>query len=295
MVNDIKNNNNKQPKNINFLLIFAILFFVILASIGAFSTFIAGEESIWVKIYGYTYGLMALFGAIVGFSTFTKWGGFKSLLGKAIFMLSMGLLFQEIGQLFYTYYIEIIKIDVPYPSLGDIGFFGSVIFYLVGAIYLYRVSGAQFSLKPQNVNGFIQALSISIITPILLLGGSYFIFLNGYSPTFGSITNDLKTLLDFGYPLFQALYLSIVLITLVLAKNRLGGYIKKSIIFLGLALFIQYLADFMFLYLASRQTWVSGGLNDLVYLCAYFLMTVAIIEIKSLYSNIKEGFNTNAK
>src|SRR5581483_5234679 len=49
-----------------------------------------------------TYGLMALIGALVGFNISKDWGGFRSYIGRAIIMFSLGLLLQEFGQLSYS-------------------------------------------------------------------------------------------------------------------------------------------------------------------------------------------------
>src|SRR3989344_3781023 len=79
------------------------------------------------QLFAASYQILALFGAITGFWMAKLWGGYKSLLGKALAFFSLGLLLQSFGQSAYSYYIYFEKIEVPYPSIGDICFFGSVI------------------------------------------------------------------------------------------------------------------------------------------------------------------------
>src|SRR3990167_711806 len=94
-------------------------------------------RQLWAAIYQ----VMALYGAGIGILISNYWGGRKSTFGKSILFFSLGLLLQSFGQSSYSYYIFFEKIEVPYPSVGDIGFFGSVLAYIAGIIYLARVSG----------------------------------------------------------------------------------------------------------------------------------------------------------
>src|SRR5579872_3006438 len=64
------------------------------------------------------YGVMALLGGILGLRVSKKWGGLGSLLGRAILLISVGLLAQEFGQLYYAYLTDIKHIEIPYPSVG---------------------------------------------------------------------------------------------------------------------------------------------------------------------------------
>ena len=98
------------------------------------------HDHILYALYGQSYGVIALVGAIGGLFVARKWGGFKSVMGKAIIMFSLGLFAQEFGQIAYTYYIFIEHIEIPYPSIGDIGFFGTIPFYIYGAYLLAKVS-----------------------------------------------------------------------------------------------------------------------------------------------------------
>jgi len=85
---------------------------------------------IQIQIWAALYQLTALFGGIVGLFIAKKWGLFKSTMGRAIFMFSIGLLCESFAQSAGSYLV--LKLGtVPYPSLSDVGAFGALIFYAI--------------------------------------------------------------------------------------------------------------------------------------------------------------------
>ncbi len=225
------------------------------------------------EYFGNVYGVVALWGAICGIVTSVKWGGIKSLMGRALLCFSFGLLAQEFGQLAYSYYIHVLHIDIPYPSIGDIGFFGTIPFYILGALFLAKASGGKVSMS-SFVNK-IQALLI----PLVLLAVGYTLFLKDYEFDFSA---PLKIFLDFGYPLGQAIYISIAILTYTLTRNLLGGVMKNKVMFFIIAFLAQFLADYVFLFFQS--SYYPGGFIDYFYLLSYFLMAMAILQAKTVYS-----------
>ena len=226
------------------------------------------------------YFIMALWGGIWGIAVSRKWGGHKSVMGKAILMFSLGLLAQVFGETVYAYYSFVLKVAIPYPSLGDLGYFGSIPLYIYGSILLAKASGTNIKLK--NLGHKLQA----ILIPLAMLTIAYFLFLQGYKFDW---SDPVRVFLDFGYPLTQAIYISIALLTYLLSKGLLGGIMKSKILFILFALFIQFLSDYNFLYQVSRETWVTGGYGNMLYLSAYFLMALALISLGTILSKLKEG------
>jgi len=247
----------------------------------------------WVSIYakGLTegpqnnaftliYPFLSLLGGMIGLFVSRKWGGLKSMLGKSISMFSFGLLAQFFGQAMYAYYIYVADIAVPYPSWEDLGYFGSVIFYILGAVYLIKVVGFKFSFKS------IKGKMLSFFIPLIMLEISYIFFLQGYTY---DLSNKLKLFLDFGYPLGQAIYVSIAILAYWMSRNFLGGLLRRPLRLIIGVLIFQYLCDFTFLYQASRGTWYVGGINDFMYSVSYFAMTLSLIYIGSIFKKIKES------
>ena len=233
-----------------------------------------------LKIWASVYQIIALFGGIVGIFISRKWGGHKSIVGKAILFFALGLLLQVFGQSFDSYLNVIKNVEIPYPALGDIGFFGSVVSYIIGAFYMLKSVGFKFSLRS------LKGKLISITIPLLLLVSSYFFFLQGYEFDW---TDKVKIFLDLGYPFGEAIYVSIAILAFLVSRNYLGGIMKKPIIFLIFALFFQYSCEFVFLYQANAGTWYAGGINDFMYFTSYFIMSLALLELGSVFEKIKNS------
>ncbi len=237
-------------------------------------------ESLENDYFTVIYCIFALFGGIAGWSFAKKWGGLRSTLGSSIILFTVGLLSQFIGQVLYNSYIYILGIDVPYPSIGDVAFFASVIFYIAASVQLARVAGIK--LSTQSILGKLKAF----IIPVLILIGSYWVFLRGYEPDW---SDKIVIFLDFGFPIGQAIFVSIAILALLISKNILGGMMRKPILLLIIALIVQYLADFSFSYQVSRETWHVGGSNDYLFALAYFLMTVALFSIGNMFYKVQKS------
>lgn len=230
-------------------------------------------------VWGAFYQLISIFGGLYGLMVSWLWGGRKSLMGRSILVFSIGLLLQAFGQTVYSYYNLYLQVEAPYPSVGDIGFFGSVLFYIYGAMLFVRASGVRLSVK--KVFSFI----IAIVLPLIMLGFSYYEFLRDYD---FSAAGWLQIFLDFGYPLGQAFYVSLAIVALILSYRILGGIMRLPIIILLLALLAQYIADFNFLFQFSRGTWSVAGYGDFLYMFSYLLMTLGLIQFGVTYKKIKE-------
>ncbi|HSX46095.1 MAG TPA: hypothetical protein VLG27_03780 [Candidatus Saccharimonadia bacterium] len=232
-----------------------------------------------VQWFGGTYGSVALIGAVIGFAAAKKWGGFKTVLGRALTLFSLSLLAQEAGQLIYTYYIYGAKIQIPYPSWGDVAYFGSVLFYIAAAFFLARAAGVKYSLKQKKSYKFI-----ATVLPLVLLVASYSILLHNHHY---DTSKPLTVFLDVGYPVGEAIYISIAIVAFLLSRKALGGMLRPAILLVLLALVIQYISDFTFVYQSSRGTYLSGKFADLFYLIAYFAMTTALIRFHVAYKHIQ--------
>lgn len=227
-----------------------------------------------------SYGVIALIGGIVGLFISRKWGGYRSLMGRSILFFALGLLLQEFGQLSYSTYYYVFHVEVPYPSIGDIGYFGSIPIYIIALLNLAKASGVSLSLKR------LSSKIVFVLVPLIILSISYYVFLRGYTFEWSS---PLAVVLDFGYPLGQAIYISIAILIYILSRGILGGIMRNKVLFILVALVVQYVADFMFLYKANRDTWYAAGPNDYTYLIAYLLMTLALINLGRVVDRLRNG------
>lgn len=259
----------------------AIALFILLSVWWVVIAFLLKNESVSANLFwAASYQLMALFGGIFGSFVSRSWGGFKSTLGKTIAFFSIGLFLQVLGQSVFSFYNLVLKVEIPYPSLADIGYFLSIPFYIYAVLLLGKASGAGLSFK--SINKKLQA----VLIPVAALALSYFIFLKGYEFDWSS---PLRIFLDFGYPFGQAIYVSLALLVFMLSRNFLGGAMRPKVLIVLFALIVQYIADYNFLYQAQHGTWVNGGYGDYIYLLAYFIMSLALINLGSVFESIRES------
>jgi hypothetical protein len=231
------------------------------------------------ELYSDSYWIVALIGTVYGFFVSKQWGGAKSVFGRALLLFTLGLFAQVFGQVTYSYFALFRGIQASYPSIGDIGYFGSVVLYIVGVLILSKAVGARFK------SASIYQKVVAVVAPLALLTLSYAIFLRGYQFTGHPVT----TFLDFGYPLGQASYISLALLTYILSVKLLGGKMKNKVLLLLAALLIQYIADFSFLYRDSHNQWYAGDASDLAYQIAYLFMTIALLRIGGVARKLKVG------
>lgn len=252
----------------------SFVFFVLITVWWIFLFLSGAKESSANYFFGATYGFICIWGGLIGLLFVApKWGGFESVIGRAISVLSLGLLMQEFGQLVFSYYNIFLQIPVPYPSIADIGFFGTIPFYIYGIYLIAKMSGAKFSLKKMK-NQFL-----ALLIPVVMLLITYAIFLRDYEFDF---SDPLKIFLDFGYPFGEAIYISIAILAYGLTRNLLGGLMRGKILLIIVAFVLQYIAEFNFLWQSYNQTWLNGGYGDYLYFLAYFTMAIGIIQLKSV-------------
>lgn len=237
---------------------------------------IANQEQS-IQLFTGTYGIIAAIGGIWGLVNAKRWGGWSSVMGKSIIMFSLGLFFQELGQLAYFYYIYHLKIEVPYPSLGDIGYFATIPFYIFAIIFLAKASGVK--LQRASLSNKLY----SFILPLILLLITYFLFFRNYIYDWA---NPIVIFLDLAYPVGDVFYISLAILTYILCKSVLGGVMRNKILFILCVLCFQFMSDFIFLYQARNGLWSPGGINDFMYMCSYFLMSMAIIQLNSIYTDL---------
>ncbi len=256
-----------------------VAIFFLLQTIWWISIFVSGlKETSQNYLFAATYGLICIWGAGWGFIISKKWGGFSSVLGRSLIFLSLGLLAQEFGQLVFSYYNVFLHVEVPYPSVADIGFFGTIPFYIYGIWLMARASGARFSLK--SLGNQIQAFLI----PAVILTASYLFFLKDYTFDY---SHPLQIFLDFGYPLGEAFYVSLAILTYTLSRNLLGGIMKSKVLFIVAAFAAQYTAEFNFLYQNSKGTWINGGYGDYLYFLSYTIMVLGIIQFGHVETQLR--------
>lgn len=259
------------------LIIIAICMFSFFTIWWIFLQLFVDKKNIFYPIFTSIYWIVALYGGIYGLQTSRNWGGLKTLMGKAIFMFSLGLFAQVFGQIVYSYYSNIQHV-VPYPSIGDIGYFTTIPLYIYGAYLLAKSSGIKV-----NLQSFKEKI-LAFIIPVVMLIIGYILFLQDYKFNWDE---PIKIFLDFIYPLGDAFYVSIAIIIFIFSRDILDGIMRSKALLLLVALAIQFFADYSFLYQSHFGNYYQGDFVDYIYLVAYFFMTLSLLHLKSLQVKIK--------
>lgn len=234
-----------------------------------FSGIKEGQENF---LFGFAYTFIPLIGGINGLIIAKKWGGFNSQIGKSLGFLSLGLFGYWFGQTVWSYYNIVAKVEVPYPSIADFGYFSAIITYSLGMFYFFKASGSKFFLQ-ENKSKFI-----AIIIPLIMLSLSYFFFVKDTEPDF---SNPIRMFLDYGTPLGLAIPISLAIAIYILSKNLLGGKMKPRILLIIVALIAEYISEFTFFYQAATDTYYNAGVNDLMFTTSFTMMAIGLIAFKS--------------
>lgn len=222
------------------------------------------------EFFGAVYFVVPLWGTLWGFSISRKWGGIKSPMGRVVFIFSLGLLLQTLGQVIYTFYITVVRDAIPYPSWGDVGYFGSMTLYIYGVFHLSKLSTVKIGFD--KLKRYFTVLCAYLVLILL----AFKILLEHY---IFSLSNAFKIVLDFSYILGDSIFLLLIVILYLELRRENKNIMANKVFFFVIALAIQCFADFVFVYQANLETFRVGQINDFIYLVAYLLMTLAIIKL----------------
>ena len=229
-------------------------------------------------LYSFLFGLIPFISGMVAISASRMWGGLKSTVGKAIFFVGLGILFWGAGEVIWSYYNFFAGVAAPYPSLADIGFAPSILFYGIGTIYLSVVMGAKFGLRNTRSKVF------AVVAPLVIAAVSYYVLVvvarNGVVVPEGE--TPLKALLDIAYPLGDFVSLTLAVVISGLSFNYLGGVYKWDMISLMLGLVVMFIADSVFSYTTTVGTYYNGNWGDLLLTIGLFFLSFGAIGFKRL-------------
>ncbi|HUQ85424.1 MAG TPA: hypothetical protein VM077_03815 [Candidatus Limnocylindrales bacterium] len=222
--------------------------------------------------YQFAFGLIPLIGGIWGMTKAKQWGMLKSKVGRAMFFMSLGAFSWGIGQMFWSIYYNILqKIDVPYPSLADVGYSLSFPFLAIGLVSLSKASGARISLK--HVGGKILAAVITIIATFVAY---YLLIVVARGGVIDFEEGGLKLFFDLAYPLGDLVILLFALLIYGLSFNYLGGRYKYPILSIILGLLVLFFGDFSFSYTTTVGTYYNGHWVDIILPTAWMLIVFGI-------------------
>jgi len=229
-------------------------------------------------------GIFPVLGGIFGIVLSRKWGFLRAALGRAIFFLSCGVIAWGIGSLIWGYYNLFLEVEVPYPSLGDLGYLLSYPFYALGLINLGRGMGVGYKLRTNRG----KILFVSIVVVSLIINAGFVVIARGGLDFAGY--GIVKIFFDILYPLGDALIVTAVGLLYGLSYKVFGGRFKWPINLLFFGQFLLYLGDFLFSYTTTRGTYYVGDWNDLIFVNALFLITLSVnaMNISGISSRVRD-------
>jgi hypothetical protein len=258
MIDTSKSVNNLQKIFTGYIVVL-LFYWLILTHYQERNSFISDSYSLFLSF-------IPFFGGMAGVFRSKYWGLFKSNIGKAVLYLSFGLFSWGCGNLIWAYYNYFENVDIPYPSLADIGYFPAYFLWLAGVFYLSKATGTRFDFGKKRGKLFLL-----VIPSIIFLVSYYFLFVVSRR-TFEAET-PIRVFFDLYYPFMNIIILTLAVIILGLAANFFGGKYKFSITLLLTGFVVLYMADFTFSYTTSQGLYFTGNYVDLLFSIAHYLIS----------------------
>ena len=227
--------------------------------------------------------IIPVVGGLIGLERFKQWGMFKSMMGKALLFLSLGMIVWGVALGMWTYYYYV-NITLPYPSLADYVFIWSPPLWIIGLVFLSKVVGAPFAFK--NPKETLLGLGVGVLVAIV----SYYILVVIGHENVLSLPEDTFTQLFFNYAYTAEILVVVVFVgtSYMFSKKYLGGKFKMSVLQLFLGFLIHFFAVFFFVYTITKGTYFNGNIADILFTLAVYLESLGII-------NLDPKLATNAK
>lgn len=257
---------NAKQAILTAYLVALLAYWVFLAKSGLRTDF-------WNYFYSFSFSLLPLVGGLTGMLSAGQWGFLRSAIGRAVFFISAGLLSWGGGSMIWSYYNFFSNEPAPYPSLADIGFLLALPLWAIGMVSLSKGSGARFALRSAVGKIFAATGSVAI------LALSYYLLISvaRRGAVFTDTSDILKAFLDVTYPTGDVVILLLALGIFGLSFQYLGGAYKPSMLALLGGFAVMYLADFIFSYTTTKETFYNGNFGDLVFTSALFLITFGVL------------------
>ncbi len=262
---------NKFSKIIIFIYAITAIFWFLFI----FSTQYSGTLEGWkfeylLKPFLIGMTVLPLVGGIIGLLNSKHWGGYKSIFGKSIMGLSLGMIAWGGGMIIWNYYLFFTTVTVPYPSLADAVFILSWPLWTYGILKLSKVIGAHFAARQKSGKSFI------IFIPIIIIAISVYLLV--YVARGGIVFDQdfLKLFFDLFYPLGDIVILSVTVLVYLLSKNYLGGMYKVPVLLLMIGFLMNYFSDFLFSYVTTKGTYFNGHLADFLFTTTMFILALSL-------------------
>ena len=253
----------------SFLLGFSVLMFIYWIGIQ-----ISNIKDLPINLlYSFSTAVLAFIGGIMGLLVSRHWGGSKSSVGKAVLLMSLGTTSWSLGNFVWSFYNFVLHLEMPYPSLADLGYTLAVPLWAIGVFYLSQATGAKFSLR--KLKGRMLLVLLPLVAAVF---SYYFLFVIARDSSIEVEGGLLKIFLDFYYPLGDWVILTMSFLLFGLSLKYLGGRFRLPVFITLLGFVIMFLADFFFSYTTTVGTYYNGNFPDLLFAVAMFVISFGVVS-----------------
>lgn len=251
-----------------------LLIFLIMTTWTLVVNIIGLRETSWNYAYSILLAILPGIGGLIGLYRVKQWGGYKSIIGKATFFISLGLIAWSLGSFVWAYYNFVLGVEAPYPSWADIFYFQIYFFWGAGLFFLSNVTSVESSMsnKKEKIIFFCIPLLMAMVTYFFL-----FVQLHGGSLDYANLG---KVFVDLYYPLGDVVVLTIIVLGSGSVFNFLGERLRIPIIILIAGLMINYVADFYLAYSTEVGSYYSCGFSDFIFSISMFLLALGLSNLR---------------
>lgn len=262
-----------EKKILTTVFVFSIIFWLVFVFVSGYSQHPLG---LYTQI-----PLVAIpvFGGLIGLKRFAEWGKFKSVIGRAVFWLSTGMLLWGIAIAIWTYFLSV-EVLLPYPSIADYVFVFSSISHIVGLVFLSRVVGVSQGLR--TFNGKMVALFVTFV----LVSFSYYVIVIVAHNNVLVLPTDtvIQSFFNYAYTIASLIDITIIGAIYFVSRKYLGGTFKIPVLTLLVGFLIHFFAIFFFVKTISSGAYFNGNIADILFTIAVFLESLGLVSLDPDYS-----------
>lgn len=257
-----------KEENLNSLLIIGVfLFFTGWWAVIYFG--FGGKDTQANDLWSNHLQVLIILGSYIGFFICREFT-FKSdlLLPRRLMkFFTIGLFLSTLGSLVYTFYTAILHIDTPYPSWGDIGYFGGALSYLIGSVFFY--------IEVIDKNDLRKAIKTSVICLIVLT-----IYQVWFLQNIGSVLNwSTFSVVDTSYTVVETAFTALALGALITTRCFVNKKFRFGYILMVLGLVYLFVMDNYYSYVVQTTgAWPEGGLGDYLYFGMYYVTSLGLVQ-----------------
>lgn len=216
-------------------------------------------------LFNLSYGLNFAIASLLSFSYIKRFPLYKT----ALTFFGVSNLFFFIAQLIWVYYNVIVMSEIPYPGPSD--FFWLMFYPLIGTGFLILLKNLKAQLNLADIFEFV------VVSSIIFLIISSFLTLNSSQEGLPVLTQVLNYL----YPVFDSILIGLSVATL----HSQAGQLKYHLLYFIFGFATLVIADTLFAYQTTIETYWNGNSADLIFSIAGFFLLMGIIHLPNLLTS----------